>query len=744
MRSGGGSSSEALAEDASVSVVKQGTSGTCTWTIDSAGCLTISPTDGVSGELGDWEDTPPWISYEVYYMVKSVKVTDTVKAKTLSNAFAYMFDLENVDLANLDTSDVTDTSGMFSNCRALKTLALPKLDTSKVKNMQGMFFYCPALETLDLSKLDISSVLNMQDMFNQCSELKTIRFPETLDTSKVENMQNMFYKCSALETLDLTKFDTSSVSYMQNMFDGCSSLRKVTLGENFSFKNGSYLPTPSGEGLTGKWVSSADGKAYAPSMIEGGIAATYTAQMEMGEGMFTVTIPDAAHYTGKPVTAIVESDSLTEGTDYKVAYSDNVSAGTAELFIVGTGNYAGTLRYEFEIAKATPVAPTGLIATYGQTLANVKLPEGWSWQDDSTTSVGTAGEREFKATYMPADTTNYETVRDVPVKVTVAAKAIDATMFSVDTDDATYTGEAITRRVTSEALAEGTDYDVTYSDNVNAGTAKVTITGKGNYSGTLSYSFKIAAAPEPTPAPDPTPTPDPEPTPTPTPEPDPEPTPDPTPTPDPEPEPDPAPAPEVVFPDVDASQWYAGGVAFCAEEGLMTGYAEGDDAGLFGVGRSLTRAELASILWRHAEPAAHEAYAGADNATGMADVADDAWYTGAANWAVKAGVINGFDEGDHREFRPNDPVTAEQLAAILANYADPDGAEGADLGLLSGFADSDAISDWARGSVAWAKAKDIVNGYDENGARYLKPCEEIARERVATILMNAFESGVLK
>ncbi len=204
--------------------------------------------------------------------------------------------------------------------------------------------------------------------------------------------------------------------------------------------------------------------------------------------------------------------------------------------------------------------------------------------------------------------------------------------------------------------------------------------------------------------------------------------------------------PEVpVFPDVDYSQWYADGVAFCSGNGLMTGYEEGDDAGMFGVGRSLTRAELASILWRIADPAADQAYAcDASNATGMADVADGAWYTGAANWAVKAGVVNGFDMGDHREFRPDAPVTAEQLAAILANYADPDGAAFADLGVLAEFSDADAISDWARGSVAWAKGKGVVNGYDAGYYRLLMPQEEVPRERVATILMNAFEGGVLQ
>ncbi len=200
--------------------------------------------------------------------------------------------------------------------------------------------------------------------------------------------------------------------------------------------------------------------------------------------------------------------------------------------------------------------------------------------------------------------------------------------------------------------------------------------------------------------------------------------------------------PAAGFSDVDPSAWYADSVLFCAEKGLMTGYTEGEDAGKFGVGRALTRAQLVAILWRNAEPEDASAYDGvAANATGMADVADNAWYTAAANWAVENEVVHGFDGV---EFRPNDPVTAEQLVTILANYADPAGAEKADLSVLSEFADFDAVSDWARGSVAWAKVKGVINGYDEGGVRYLKPYEEIARERVATILMNAFEGEVLK
>ena len=69
--------------------------------------------------------------------------------------------------------------------------------------------------------------------------------------------------------------------------------------------------------------------------------------------------------------------------------------------------------------KADPIytLPDNLTATYGQTLANVQLPEGFAWVD-STESVGNAGENTFKAVYTPADTENYNTA-DVDITVAV-------------------------------------------------------------------------------------------------------------------------------------------------------------------------------------------------------------------------------------------------------------------------------------------------------------------------------------
>lgn len=197
------------------------------------------------------------------------------------------------------------------------------------------------------------------------------------------------------------------------------------------------------------------------------------------------------------------------------------------------------------------------------------------------------------------------------------------------------------------------------------------------------------------------------------------------------------------FPDVDYGAWYAGGVEFCATRGVISGYADGR----FGVGDPLTRGQFATILWRIDEPEAAAAYdmTNAQNQTGLADVSSNAFYTGAANWAVENGVILGYGNSDgSRTFGPDDPLTPEQLAAILARYVGGDDVAKADQSVLDSLTDSADISDWALQSMAWFKSTGLIEGYENaDGSRTLRPQENIARERAATIIMRAYEKGLL-
>ena len=128
-----------------------------------------------------------------------------------------------------------------------------------------------------------------------------------------------------------------------------------------------------------------------------------------------------------------------------------------------TGFLAANYSLQFEneayfiIYKAKPVytVPQNLTATYGDTLAQVRLPEGWTWQDSSQ-SVGSAGEHQFPATFTPSDTQNYETVKDIPVTVTVSKAQLTAEVTEVS--DYTYGNAPFTPGVSHNPEAGTVQY----------------------------------------------------------------------------------------------------------------------------------------------------------------------------------------------------------------------------------------------------------------------------------------------
>ena len=103
--------------------------------------------------------------------------------------------------------------------------------------------------------------------------IQTVRVAAGVKTSGYTDY--LFGGLSSVTFMDLSGLDTSLLATdMSYMFSGCSSLRGVSLGE----ATRADLPTPSGDGLTGRWVSSADGVAYRSADLPSGVAATYAAQ----------------------------------------------------------------------------------------------------------------------------------------------------------------------------------------------------------------------------------------------------------------------------------------------------------------------------------------------------------------------------------------------------------------------------------------------------------------------------------
>ena len=177
----------------------------------------------------------------------------SVEANTIgSGMFAYLENVDTLDLTGLDTSNTTDMShmfrdskkltsldlsnfntfkviymnNMFCNCTSLTKLNLNSFDTSKVVYMNNMFYNCTSLSKLDLNSFTTSKVTTMLGMFNSCKKLSYIDL-SGFNTSKVTNMQSMFYNCEKLENIDLSNFDSSNVTNMSYMFDRCSNLTSL-------------------------------------------------------------------------------------------------------------------------------------------------------------------------------------------------------------------------------------------------------------------------------------------------------------------------------------------------------------------------------------------------------------------------------------------------------------------------------------------------------------------------------------
>ena len=132
--------------------------------------------------------------------------------------------MTSIDLSALDTSEVTNMSHMFYECRGLTSIDVSIFDTSKVTDMSGMFETCNYLTSLDLSNFDTSKVTNMSYMFGVCNHLTSLDL-SNFDTSKVTNMSDMFSVCSSLTNLDFRKatFDKVTSYGSGNMFNLVSS-----------------------------------------------------------------------------------------------------------------------------------------------------------------------------------------------------------------------------------------------------------------------------------------------------------------------------------------------------------------------------------------------------------------------------------------------------------------------------------------------------------------------------------------
>jgi hypothetical protein len=156
----------------------------------------------------------------------------------------------------------------------------------------------------------------------------------------------------------------------------------------------------------------------------------------------------------------------------------------------------------------------------------------------------------------------------------------------------------------------------------------------------------------------------------------------------------------------------------------MRGVMGGVGGGAFDPGGTTTRALIVTILHRLAgEPA------GAPEAD-YTDVPAGRWYSAAIDWASHSGVASGY--GDRR-FGPTDPITREQMAAILYRYAASMGYDVSASAEVSQFSDARLVSGWAEDAVAWCVGAGLLQGSSPD---VLDPKSNATRAQIAAIIQR--------
>ena len=213
-------------------------------------------------------------------------------------------------------------------------------------------------------------------------------------------------------------------------------------------------------------------------------------------------------YTGneltQTVTVTVNGKTLTVGTDYTVSDLTGTEPGSYPVTVAGTGNYTGTVTKSFEIAKAdiSSAEITYDAGPYGYTGKEWKPEVAVSFNDAALTA-----DTDYTVSY--ENNINAGTAKIIITGIgdhftgstektfTINSAEISGCTFA-PIADVTYNTKAHTPEVTvaisGRTLEADKDYTVSYASNINAGTATVTVTGKGNFTGTASKDFAIAQA----------------------------------------------------------------------------------------------------------------------------------------------------------------------------------------------------------------------------------------------------------
>ena len=428
----------------------------------------------------------------------------------------------NLYLNDVLVTDVVIPNGVITidpyllSCSSLKSVVIPN-SVRWIK--EGAFLGCSNLTSVEIPK----NVRGIESgAFYNCSSLTNITIPG-------ENLQwidaRMFWGCSSLNRVTIL----SGVGCIDDWgFARCNSLTSITIPKSMksihigAFNGCSSLADIYYEGSESDWEQiSID--MYNTEFRKATIHYNSTDPTDPTEKVIstcTINLEKTSYtYDGKAkqptVTVKDGSTTLTSGKDYEVTYADNTDAGTAKVTITGKGDYSGSVTKEFTIQKANQTLSASISASSiqvgktAQITASAKTDVSYSSSDAKVAAVSASGVVTAKAvgtatiTVTAKASKNYnEASKKVTVTVTEKSvpvtKKLSACKVTLAKTSYTYDGKAKKPAVTVKdggtTLTNGKDYEVAYANNINAGTAKVTVTGKGNYTGTVTMNVVIKKA----------------------------------------------------------------------------------------------------------------------------------------------------------------------------------------------------------------------------------------------------------
>lgn len=306
---------------------------------------------------------------------------------------------------------------------------------------------------------------------------------------------------------------------------GNSTLREYT-DYNLTYSNNTDASTP---------TSAATVTATGTGNFTGSVSKTFIIKpQELTRDNITfVGLAETQKFTGSQIepsfnVRLNNNKNLTRGTDYTVAYRDQVNVGTATIVVSGTGNYIGEVSTTFEIVKraitdGTRISiPNSMDYTGNQlrpevsiTLNNVPVnPDNYTVAYGGNIEVGTGagkviitGRNNYEGETTVSFTINRRNIsvgNFLEIKSTDGPDASEYDFINGVLDDRYYQYDGTKKEpalqvsfgggesgMDSTSLVEGTDYSVEFSSNQDIGTAQATVTGIGNFTGSKTVQFKI-------------------------------------------------------------------------------------------------------------------------------------------------------------------------------------------------------------------------------------------------------------